>query len=288
MKARAASRSAAIIAAHRALESEKPPPERVCYDPYAAKLVGPNVTVIGETDMPKDQALALFRQFVPGFHEYFLARTRTIDDALDRAIGEGLAQLVILGAGYDSRAYRFEKLKQGIPVFEVDHPATQAVKKERIETILGHLPAHVTFVPLDLATDDLAGCLAGSGYKKHLKTLFIWEGVTMYLNPATVDQVLAVVAGGSGPGSSVIFDVTFPDVVGGTSGRPEAVAWRQKTADSGEPLEFGIDVEDLTAFLTQRGFAHVSWMGHTDLDRVCFPGRGPTVTPIMAIVAAGI
>ena len=94
-----ASRSAAIIAAHRAMESAKPSDERICYDPYAEKLIPPNVTVIGETALPKEQALNLFKNFGPGFHEYFIARTRYIDDYLTSCIGKELQQLVILGAG---------------------------------------------------------------------------------------------------------------------------------------------------------------------------------------------
>ncbi len=101
MESQEASNSAAIIAAHRAFDSAKPPYERICYDPYAKQFAGPGFTVIGEVDMPEDQALELFNAIVPGFHEFFLARTRYIDDVLEKCLVNGIEQLVILGAGYD-------------------------------------------------------------------------------------------------------------------------------------------------------------------------------------------
>lgn len=288
MEENTASRSAAIIAAHRAMESAKPSNERICYDLFAEKLIAPNVTVIGETDMPREQALSIFKQFVPGFHEYFLARTRYIDDYLESCINNGLQQLVILGAGYDSRAYRFESLKEEMRVFEVDHPATQAVKKDKLKRIFNNLPSHVAYVPLDFQQEDLGGGLFNKGYNNRLKTLFIWEGVTMYLDPESVDKVLSFIAGNSGSGSSIIFDFTSPEVVQGTDERPEAVAWRQKTTDTGEPLRFGIGLDSLVSFLETRHFTEISYVTHDYFNRSYFdhPEDNRAATPILAIAQA--
>ena len=102
----------------------------------------------------------------------FLAvRERHIDEHLQACLNEGLQQLVILGAGFDARAYRFDQLKQGVRVFEVDHPATQAVKLAKLRDVFGQVPGHVTFVPVDFNTQTLAQRLFESGYDESLKTL---------------------------------------------------------------------------------------------------------------------
>lgn len=280
-----ASKSAAIIAAHRAIESAKPPDQRICFDPFAEKLIPEKTTVIGETEIPKEQALNIFKQFVPGFHEYFLARTRYIDDCLTCALQDGLQQLVILGAGYDSRAYRFELRRQNISVFEVDHPATQSDKKERLMKIFSILPEHVRFIPADLGSEDLGKKLHKNGYDEQLKTLFIWEGVTMYLDPQAVDQVLDFIVANSGPGSCLIFDFTSSDVVQGNDTRPEAMAWRKKTSESGEPLKFGIDFENPASFLEKRNFSTIDIATHEYFNRAYYsaPEDNRRATPILAI-----
>lgn len=202
MKPQEASNSAAIIAAHRAFDSAKPADQRICHDQYAQQLAGPGFTVIGEVDVPQETALELFNSVMPGFHEYFVARTRYMDDTLKQSIENGLEQLVILGAGYDSRGYRFGALKQQARVFEVDHPATQQVKKERVKGIFKTLPGHVTHIPVDFQEGALADSLSANGYNRSLKTLFIWEGVTMYIDAGAVDTILAFIAGNSGPGTA--------------------------------------------------------------------------------------
>ena len=93
---------------------------------------------------------------------------------------EGLDQVVILGAGYDTRAYRIEGIEKA-RVFEVDHPATQEAKLKRLKKIIDPMPDHVTFVPIDFNAQTLAERLPSSGYNEHGKTLFIWQGVTGYL-----------------------------------------------------------------------------------------------------------
>lgn len=286
MQENAASQSAAVIAAHRAMESTKPEEKRVCYDPYAAKLIAPNFSVIGETEMPREQALALFKQFVPGFHEYFIARTRYIDDYLSACIKNGMEQLVILGAGYDSRAYRFDTLKEGIAIFEVDHPATQAVKKDKLGDILEQLPNHVTFVPVDFKQDDFGSTLTESGYNTGLHTLFIWEGVTMYLRPDTVEKVLGFVTNNSGAQSSIIFDFTFPEIIDGAKEPPEAIAWRSKANEYGEPLQFGISLNEVTAFLEERNFTDIFTADHSYFKQAYFSHPEDERVPTSILVLA--
>ncbi len=108
---------------------------------------------------------------------------------MKKSIDEGIEQLVILGAGYDSRAYRIERSEK-IKIFEADHPATQTIKIEKVKTVFGSLPGHVVYVPCDLETEDFGQRLIYTGYNRHVKTLFLMEGVLMYLQPKVVDEIL--------------------------------------------------------------------------------------------------
>jgi len=253
MRKNQSSMSAIGIAIVRGIESEKPENERICYDPYARQFVNPFLYKfvrffdrIGYSEIKG-----------PGVMGFLTVRERHIDEYLKTCLADGLEQLVILGAGYDARAYRFEELKHGVKVFEVDHPASQATKLEKLEQIFGSLPAHVTFVDIDFNAQRLDRRLFESGYDERLKTLFIWQGVTQYLTPEAVDSTLAFIADHSGPGSSVIFDYMYPTLLDGTVKRGEVTNMRSKRWASGEMMVFGIAEGTVIQFLEERGFNHV-------------------------------
>lgn len=253
MRKNQSSMSALGIAIVRGIESEKPEDQRICYDPYARQFVHPLLYKfvrffdrIGYSEIKG-----------PGVMGFLVARERHIDEYLKTCLANGLEQLVILGAGYDARAYRFEELKQGVKVFEVDHPASQATKLEKLDQIFGSRPVHVTFVPVDFNTQSLDQRLFEAGYDEGLKTLFIWQGVTQYLTPEAVDSTLECIAEHSGPGSAVIFDYMYPTLLDGTIQRGEVTNMRSKRWFSGEMMRFGIPEGTVTEFLEQRGFTQV-------------------------------
>ena len=290
MRAQKVSHSAGIVAAHRAIESARRSTERICYDPLARDFLSTNFTVIGESEMPEETALKLYKEVAPGFHEFIIARARYIDDFLQDNILKGIEQLVILGAGYDSRAYRFEELKDKIRVFEVDHPATQNIKKERLCELFQKLPGHVTYVPVDFQKENLESCLTEKGYDSHLKSVFIWEGVSMYIDSKTVDETLLFISKNSGKGSTVIFDYTYPEVVAGTYERKEAKKWLEITQKSDEPLIFGIRNEHIEKFLMQRDFHNIIRRTDQYFNDTYFTGinKGRESTPILSIVHAEV
>jgi methyltransferase (TIGR00027 family) len=183
--------------------------------------------------------------------------------------------LVILGAGYDARAYRFQALKTGVKVFEVDHPATQAVKLRKLAAILGARPAHVTFVPTDFDQETLAERLFASGYDGRRKTLFIWQGVTQYLTTQAVDDTLAFVAQHSGPGSGIIFDYMDATLLCGAPRHGEISNMRRYRRMSGEGLVFGIPIQVIESFLEERGFAQVKNADHVALEKAYYSGNHP-------------
>ena len=269
MRKNQSSLTAVGIAIVRGIESEKPEDKRICYDPYARQFVHPFLYTfvrffdrIGYSDVKG-----------PGVMGFLTVRERHIDEHLKTCLAYGLEQLVILGAGYDARAYRFDELKNGVRVFEVDHPASQADKLSKLKQVFGSQPAHVVYVPVDFNTQSLGQRLAESGYDESLKTLFIWQGVTQYLTPQAVDDTLAFIAEHSGPGSSVIFDYMYPTLLDGTIKRGEVANMRGKRWVSGEMMTFGIPEGQVTEFLEQRGFTDVLDADYKYLHDTYFTGE---------------
>jgi methyltransferase (TIGR00027 family) len=181
-------------------------------------------------------------------------------------------QLVIMGAGYDSRPYRFEELKNKM-VFEVDYPATQEMKIKKVKRIYGSLPDHVVYIPVDFQRETLEKRLFENGYDRKRKTLFIWEGVTTYITAEAVDNTLSFVANNSGPGSTIIFSYVFRSAAEGTSGMEGAEKWRKALEKRGEPPVFGIEGSEIGEFLLKRGFCHVKNKNMEDLKKVYFIGN---------------
>ena len=252
MRKNRSSLTAAGIALARAVESEKPADERICFDPYARQFV--------PDWMYRFLAFFIKNGYAelrgPGVIGFLLARERYIDDVLQNYLKEDLQQLVILGAGYDLRAYRFD-LPGRVKTFEVDHPITQADKLKKVQHVFGRIPAHVTYVMVDFDTQTLSECLLASSYDPNLISLFIWQGVTMYLTPEGVDATLAFVVNNAAPGSAIVFDYLYRAVLDGAQKQNEITNMRRYRFMTGEGLTFGIPEGTIGAFLQQRGFQSV-------------------------------
>ena len=258
--------TAEINAVIKTIENEKPESERLCYDPFARGFVGTTNRVIGMVPPLRKLALWYLERKHPFILDCIPARTRYIDEYVNKCINEGLQQLIILGAGYDTRAYRIERLKGNVTVFEVDHPATQKRKIEKVKKMLDPLPSNVVYVPIDFNKESLAQRLFQSGYDKDKKSLFIWEGVTPHLTSEAVDETLHFVAKNSGPGSSIIFNYILKSVVDGTCQQEGAREIRKAfsrggitdfRSNQGDRLLFGIEEGAIERFLSERGFQEI-------------------------------
>ena len=251
------SKMAELIALHRVAESALPKEkDRICYDPYAIRFVDPETIESARRDPEKTKAMREhYEQLFPGLGNSIRARVRYFDDFTKAAIDDGIEQLVILGAGYDTRAYRIEGLKGSVKSFEVDHSSTLRAKIEKLKKIFGALPDHVAYVPVDFESDDLSQRLLENGYDTTRKTLFVMEGLLMYIPPKAVDEILSFISKNSGRGSSIIFDYYPQSLVDGTSRSEAAKNIKDFVAQLGEPLQFGIDENALVEFLSQRGFS---------------------------------
>jgi methyltransferase (TIGR00027 family) len=281
MKNKQSSTTAEGMALVRAIEASRPEGKRICYDPIARSLVNGFKFTISKLVIDS----GLYGRFAPGAIEFITARERYIDDFLKACLSEGLDQVVILGAGFDTRAYRIAGIEK-LRVFEVDHPATQEVKLKRLRTVIDPLPDHVTFIPVDFNTQTLAERLPASGYDEQGKTLFIWQGVTMYLTAEGVDSTLAFIAHHSGPGSAVIFDYFTNEFLRG----PLVKKIRRLMRMVGEEHLFGIDEGQLEPFLTRRGFRDVHNVTSEDLRGLYFigPNAGRVLSTGVDIASARV
>jgi methyltransferase (TIGR00027 family) len=267
------------VAAWRAVESEKPAGERICYDPYARRLTGALFYHL-------IKLLAGYgERYTHGALTFIVCRARYFDDYIRERLKAGTAQLVILGAGLDSRAYREDLVPGAVTTFEVDHPATQASKIERVKKVFGGIPARVVYVPVDFSRETLDRLL-GCGFDPTLATLFVWEGVTPYLDAAAVNATLGWVRANAPPGSAIIFDYLCGPGTAAPPRRNRLYALVSRL--SGERREFDIEQARIEDFLVQRGFARVVNADAEQLRRLyCTgPNRNRTVAANYAIVHA--
>jgi methyltransferase (TIGR00027 family) len=207
-------------------------------------------------------AVRLLESGLPGAVGYFNARTQYFDAVLLQEARRGLEQVVILGAGFDSRSLRFATELGSTRVFEVDMPAVLALRAERL--LRGERAAAVA-VPVDFEHDDLVASLDQHGYAATARTFFLWEGVSYYLPVEAVTAILRTVATHTGPGSSMLFDYVTRAFVDGdysTYGARElARGWRRL----GDVNRFGVD--DIAAFAEPLGLRVLSDVDAAELDR---------------------
>lgn len=285
MKDNQSSASAAGVALMRVIETRKPENERICYDPYASALIPGGILYFLAGLMIDTR---FYDRLSNGAKTFVVGRERYIDDFLTAGLQDGVDQVVILGAGFDTRAYRIPGIEK-TRVFEIDHPDTQVVKLERLEKVISPLSGYVTFVPVDFNTQRLEERLLSSGYNEHGKTLFIWQGVTYFLTAEGVDNTLAFIAKHSGPGSKVIFDYFYNETLHDPK-RSDIKGMRRTAKLIGEAYLFGIDQGQIEPFLIQRGFRNIHNMELEDIKRLYFfgPNASRMMTTGIAIVSAEV
>lgn len=274
MKDSVSSKTAEQMALSRAIESLRPLGDRVCDDPYAIRFLSTRYRLLAISRPTRAATVRLMDFLFPGHHGYVLGRTRYFDDLVSPSAAEGFSQLVILGSGFDSRAYRLHGL-QRLRVFDVDHPATQARKTDTVHRRLRFSPTNITYVPVDFCRETPHPKLAQHGYDAAAKTTFIWEGTTPYLTAEAVDETLAFVATQSGNGSRIIFDYILRSVVEGTCQLDGARNEFRRMGRTDEPLTFGIGEGEIASFLHERGFVDVQDVGADFLSLRYFQTRRP-------------
>jgi len=256
--------SAEMLAALRAAASFETDLLEPCSDVFARRFVGAALARIADFK-PRFLLKHILRVRAPGSYPFAIARTHHFDRVLREELGTGAVQVVILGAGYDSRACRFARELAHATVFELDHPATQARKRQLIADAQMPWPSNVRFVSVDFTCEHFADKLIEAGFDPDKRSVFLWEGVSYYLPERAVAEVMDFVAA-CATGSAIVFDYALRSFVLGdhsTFGGKQVARWLQEIK---EPFLFGLQAHDTGAFLAAHGLALDSDLGPGELE----------------------
>jgi methyltransferase (TIGR00027 family) len=259
---RTARAAAAHRAAHQVLEGG-----RIFADPLALRILGEDAEdVVRDAEThPSRRAMRIF----------IAVRTRFAEDALARAVADGTCQLVVLGAGLDTYAYR-NTFGDKVRVFEVDHPVTQAWKRERLADAGIPIPQTLTFAPVDFERETLPAGLAAAGFEPALRTFFTWLGVVGYLTEEIVFSTLAFIASLPG-GGQVVFDYANPPDSLSPGVRAAHDRRAAHVAALGEAWVTYFETDALRAKLTNLGFSEVEDLGPAQIASRYFPARAASL-----------
>jgi methyltransferase (TIGR00027 family) len=240
--------AAILRAAHQVLEGG-----RIFSDPLALRIVGADAQSLGGN---ADATTAGLRRFIA-------ARSRFAEDSLAAARAAGTSQLVVLGAGLDTYAYR--NPRSGLRIFEVDHPATQAWKRKLLADAAIAIPEALAFVPVDFERDSLALKLRDAGFDETQRSFFTWLGVVSYLTRPALMATLSYIANLPG-GAAVVFDYTNPPASVADPARRAALATvNERVAALGEVVRSEFETEGLHDELRACGFRTIEDLGPAEI-----------------------
>ena len=247
------------------------PEEHASFDQDLAGLIQMIDPELAKTRPDQATALASVIQLHNG--PITLSRSRYTEDCLEEAIQQGLKQYIILGAGFDTFAFRRPDLVTQLEVFEIDHPTTQALKRERIAAAGWKIPTNLHFIPLDFAQESLTDTLLRSAYLPEKSSFFSWLGVTYYLTRDVIFATLESIARITSKGNPIIFDYLdsdafIPEKVGK---RIQLMQWI--AGQVGEPMKTGFDPLALDGDLKDLGFQLQEDLFPTEIDARYFQGR---------------
>lgn len=234
---------------------------------YFAELMFPPLAKLA-LNLPPLRKYLMRKMFPPGIYEYVFARTKVMDTVFKEALDECVAQIVLLGAGFDTRAMRFASHNRGTKVFELDVATTQQAKVDMLHKRHIPLPDGLIFTPIDFDKQNIFEILSKAGYTTGQRSLFLWEGVTMYLTAQAVDDTLNFIHQSAASGSRVCFDYLYASVL-----RQENRYYGEKdiykiVAGAGEGWTYGLEDGSIEPFMSQRGFELVAHFTPSDLERL--------------------
>ncbi|ANA97166.1 MULTISPECIES: SAM-dependent methyltransferase [Mycobacteroides] len=257
-------------------------------DPWAARLLPPAVRLAAASTRwapLRGAIIAAAEKKIPGIWAAIACRKRYIDDRLLAAFDEGIDAVLILGAGFDSRACRLPQLAH-IPVWEVDLPDNIAAKSKALQRCFGSPPDNIRLTAVDFETDDLADALRRDGFEPGMRTFIIWEAVTQYLTEWAVRQTLSHLCD-PGPGSHLALTYVRKDFLdghemyGAEAGHHELVVAKQL-------WRFGLEPEQTVGFFAEYGWQEYGQAGSDEYShlyvRPC--GRAMDISPIERSLAA--
>jgi methyltransferase (TIGR00027 family) len=254
---RTAQRVAMRRAAHQLLDHPK-----VFDDPLAVAIAGGESEPAADAQKPFSRALRAF----------LAVRSRYAEDQFAQAIGRGVRQYVVLGAGLDTFAYRNPFRSAGLHVFEVDHPATQEWKRAQLREAGIAVPEDMTFAAVDFERQSLADGLLQAGLNKLQSAFFSWLGVTPYLTRSAFDAAIGFIAG-MPSGSGVVFDFAIERSLLSPRQQVAFDALSERVARAGEPFQLFFHPASLVNDLARLGFANIEDLASEEINARYFAGR---------------
>ena len=226
--------------------------------------------------------IGMFRKFFTnrfpaGMYEYVISRTKFIDSVFQKSIFNEFDQILIFGAGFDSRGIRFGDLNKKTKIFELDAPVTQEAKINQLKKREIELNPNVIFISIDFNKESLEDKLIEFGFQKNKRSLFILEGLTMYLDPEAIDSTFHVIDQFAGTGSEIVFDYVYSSVLRGENiyyGESEVI---NQVNDANEPWSFGIEKGDLESFLNDKNLKLICSLNSDDLEDKFFKNEHGTI-----------
>ena len=267
-----ASLAAGIRAHHRRWN-----PEPIFADDYAVDMVSLGWRLIVKNRLLNwlvvDTLLAPFHPI----HTENILRVLYAEDCLHAAIETGLAQYVILGAGFDTFSLRHRELQ--VQVFEVDHPATQHIKRERVRRVAGHIPPNLALVPVDFEVDRLDEALSRSPLDAGKPAFFSWLGTTYYLTKDAIRETLGCIAAVAAPGSRLVLDYKLPRHLIPEQGLPLNDKLERLVKRLGEPMISEFTPEELTEEMARIGWTELESLPPQAQERRYLQDRSDIVAP---------
>jgi methyltransferase (TIGR00027 family) len=229
----------------KAFEDFLPQEQRVIHDPLARFYAG----------APGMRMVQMMHLINPNIRKAIALRARYFDDHSRQCVKDGYDQIVLLGAGYDSRYIRLPEFRDAV-VFELDLNSTQLIKKSLTRRLYGRLPANVKYVAVDFSRDSVTEKLLRAGFQTDRKTLFIWEGVTLFLNQDIIEHTLGQLAE-LGTEGRIIFDFVPPELIDDQTDYRGNRQLLKLCSDIQEPLTFGCMPEKMPGILKRLGYDQV-------------------------------
>jgi methyltransferase (TIGR00027 family) len=240
----------------KAFEDLLPENQRVIHDPLARYYAG----------APGMRMVKMMHLINPNIRKAIALRARYFDDHSRTCIQDGYDQIVLLGAGYDSRYVRLPEFRNAT-IFELDLNSTQVIKKALTRRLYGKLPANVKYVAIDFSQDSVTEKLLGAGFQAHRKTLFIWEGVTLFLNQDIIEHTLGQLAE-LATESRIVFDFVPPELIDDQTDYQGNRQLLKLCADIQEPLTFGFQPERMPGVLRRLGYDQVKIIGLQQANKI--------------------
>ena len=245
----------------RLMEQFEPKETRLFDDPLVKNVFSSYISSLMKINPLRKFFIFMYNISLPGLFGLQICRTKYIDDLLTNEIENGIEQLVVLGAGFDTRAYRIKGISK-VKVFEVDMPIILEKKKQVVKKSLGILPKNVVFTPIDFNTQVLDEVLQDKGLDISKPIFFIWEGVTQYITEEAVNNTMKFISKAS-PGSIVVATYILKSVIDGTSNMIGAEGLVNLFKAGGQAWSFGLNPSETSDFLNKYKLTLIEDVGIT-------------------------